>query len=102
MTLDQKIIDFLRANSGKSIQYRLRREILGEPPHSAGMVAMQESILSTPRVKKILKGRQEDGWIGTTLHGVPPFGLDSNVRVCLAPDGAAINQTLTEVFSNAR
>jgi len=75
----QKIIDYLLQNGGESIQYRTRREILGEPPDTKELKQLQQKILLKPRVRKILAAQQEDGWMGSTLHGSPPDGFDSNV-----------------------
>ena len=43
------------------------------------MVALQNEILSRPKVRKILAAQHDDGWIGNELHGVHVQGLDSSV-----------------------
>lgn len=74
-----RVLDFLMENAGESIQYRTRREFLNAQPQMGEMKKLQERILYKPKVKKILNAQHQDGWIGNTLHGSPPDGLDSNV-----------------------
>jgi hypothetical protein len=74
-----KIIDFLMEYAGDSIQYRIRRDILNVSPQMEEMKKRHDGILCKPKVRKILAAQHEDGWIGNTLHGSPPDGLDSNV-----------------------
>ena len=78
------LLEFLLENGGSSIKYRVRREILHEDRASSHMVALQNEILSRPKVRKILAAQHDDGWIGNELHGVHVQGLDSSVSYLLS------------------
>ncbi len=66
---DHAAVDYLLAHAGPSIRYRLRREVLAEPPDSADRAALQQEILRDARVQAQLALRQPDGWLGGAFHG---------------------------------
>lgn len=77
------ILSYLLEHGGCSIRYRVRREIMGEPPTSGELLSLQKQIMEKPKVRKIAASRQADGWIGSELHGAPGKGLDSSVSFLL-------------------
>ena len=94
-----RIIDYLLENGGSSIQYRMRREILKESPNNSEMLKLQEQIWNNNKVKKLMKRRHEDGWIGDTLHGVPGDGLDSSITFLLGSGIEKDCQIMNDVAS---
>ncbi len=78
------LLNYLVENGGCSIKYRVKREILQEDRTSSEMVALQNEILSRPRVRKYLAAQHEDGWIGESLHGCGCKALDASVAYLLS------------------
>jgi hypothetical protein len=52
-----------------SIQYRLRKEVLGQPASSPEMLSLQDRILEDGAVKEITGWQQPDGWLAWDFHG---------------------------------
>lgn len=75
----QKYIDFLLYNAPPNIKYRVKKEILNEPINSADMLNLQEKLLSLPKVKKCFACQNENGFIGSVIHGIYFYGFDSTV-----------------------
>ncbi len=73
------VIDELLDRACPSIQYRLRREILSQPPSDGVMLHLQEQILQDDAVKAILATQQPDGWLGWSFHGTP--GMEVGIRL---------------------
>ncbi len=65
-------------NACPSIQYRVRREILHEPPGSECMHALQCQIEEDPAVQEIFGWQQPDGWLGWDFHG--SRGTEAGIR----------------------
>ncbi len=61
-----------------SIQYRVRKEILGESPVSPMMLELQNQILKDEAVQDIFSWQEEDGWLGGQFHG--DHGPECGVR----------------------
>jgi hypothetical protein len=82
-----RIIDRLLQDGDVSIQYRIKRDILGIPPTVPGMSEMQARIASKRKVAEILSLPREpaggEGWIGTELHGAT--GFDFGLQILLEP-----------------
>ncbi len=62
-------IELLKNNACPSIQYRTRKEILGESITSQFMQDLQEMILQDDKVMEVFSWCQEDGWLGGYFHG---------------------------------
>ncbi len=77
----QELVNFLLANAGPSIQYRVKKEILHIPTDSDEMMELQTKVLNLPRVKKAFARQNEDGFIGNVLHGGYYDGFDSTVEM---------------------
>ena len=67
--MDLSVANALVRRACPSIVYRIRREILGEEPASAGMRELQNAILKEPEVLRVISLRKEDGWLGGSFHG---------------------------------
>jgi len=65
----QKHLDKILSTGIASQQYIIKRDILGENIYSAEMQTLQEQILQSKEVKKLLKKQDENGWFGLGLHG---------------------------------
>lgn len=70
-------------NGGCSIKYRIRREILHEDRTHSDMAALQDEIMNSPGICRILAAQHDDGWIGKELHGSYVKALDSSVAYLL-------------------
>ena len=68
MQFDADIAELLDS-ACPSIQYRLRREILGQPTDNPAMLALQEQILLDPVVQTVLGWQGPDGWLAWDFHG---------------------------------
>ena len=77
------LLEFLLENGGSSIKYRIKREILHEDKAGSDMLKLQNEIMNSPKVRKVLAVQHDDGWIGSELHGVRGKGLDSCVTYLL-------------------
>jgi hypothetical protein len=73
------IPSILFENACPSIQYRLRKEILHEPPETPAMRNLQEEILQDKIVRKILSWQQPNGWLGTSFHS--ETGAETAIRL---------------------
>lgn len=74
-------IDFLLQNAPVNILYRTKKEILGEPVDTPEMQSLQEKITELPKVKKAFSVQNENGFFGTSLHGIYFLGFDSTVEL---------------------
>jgi len=72
-------LNFLLEQACPSIQYRLRREILGENPFAAHMQELQARVLLDPEVQRVAASQQPDGWLGWNFHG--ENGVEAGVRL---------------------
>jgi len=59
----------LLASSDPSVVYKVRRELLGEDPHSPALPALQEQVRASSRVKDLLAHRQADGTVPIHAYG---------------------------------
>lgn len=72
-----------------TIQYRIRKEILGDSPFHAGMCDLQSKILEDESVRKVTACQAPDGWLSWNFHG---YGsMESGIRL-LCEKGSDINQ----------
>lgn len=94
-----RLIDYLLENGGSSIQYRVRKEMLKESPNNSEMLKLQGQIWNNNKVKKLMKRRHADGWIGDTLHGAPGDGLDSSITFLLGSGIEKDCQIMNDVAS---
>lgn len=62
-----------------SIQYRIRREILREPPELPGMRDLQDQILMDESVRKVTATQGSDGWLAWNFHGFK--SMESGIRL---------------------
>ena len=69
----QDMIDFILENGNISQKYIIKRDILGVSKNSSEMLCLQDEIINSKQVKKVLKNQNEDGWFGIYLHG----GIDA-------------------------
>lgn len=72
-------MDGLLAWACPSIQYRLRRDILRQPPQSDEMRGLQARILQADRVREVIGWRQDDGWLAWDFHG--SHSIEAGVRI---------------------
>ena len=77
----KQTIDFLLKNACVNIRYLINRDILKISINDSEMQKMQEEILQTPVVKKVLSAQHPDGWLGHELHGGD--GMDNLMSVLL-------------------
>ncbi len=77
----QKILDYLLAYAPQNILYRTKKEILNASIETAEMIGLQEQICALPKVKKAFACQRENGFFGSTLHGVYFDGFDSTVEL---------------------
>lgn len=73
----QKIIDFILEHGNVHQIYSVKRDILGENIFSPAMTELQQKILQSREVGRMLKQQDERGWFGTELHGVPGKAMDA-------------------------
>ncbi len=52
-----------------SIQYRLRLEVLNQPPSDEPLLALQRLIVEDHAVKEVLSRQSADGWLAANFHG---------------------------------
>ncbi len=69
----------LLENACPSIQYRIRKEILGQSPTDRVLTSLQASIIEDDLVKKIFSWQQPDGWLGRDFHGFE--SIETGIRV---------------------
>ena len=73
------IVEFILKYGSANLQYRTRKEILGESCDSDSMRELQSRILELPKVKKAFSVQKENGFLGNVLHGVYFDGFDSTL-----------------------
>jgi hypothetical protein len=78
-SLIEEALNDLLENACPPIQYRLRRELLKQPPSSADMLALQGRILEDRAVKEVLSWQQPDGWIAWNFHGY--HSMEAGIRI---------------------
>ncbi|MGE5373689.1 MAG: hypothetical protein ACM3XO_01435 [Bacteroidota bacterium] len=72
-------VERLLPSSCPSIQYRVRREILRDPPSLSRMCELQTQILEDGSVKKVTATQGVDGWLTWNFHG---YGsMESAIRL---------------------
>ena len=71
--------ELLLSEACPSIQYRSRKELLGESTRLGSMRELQGRILEDPLVRRVMASRDEDGWLGSTFHG--QGGIESGIRI---------------------
>lgn len=69
----------LLARACPSIQYRVRRDLLGEARTASDMRGPQDAIEADPQIAGIIRTRQPNGWLGDTFHGAG--GIEAHIRV---------------------
>jgi len=69
----QEMIDFILTHGSPSQKYIVKRDILSVNIKSPEMLELQDQILNSKPVKRILKNQNADGWFGICLHG----GIDA-------------------------
>jgi hypothetical protein len=62
-----------------SIQYRLRKELLGESPNPTRMYDLQGQILAQEMVRKVAASQGADGWLAWNFHGYD--SMESGIRL---------------------
>ncbi len=72
-------IDHLLERACPSIQYRVRGEILHQPPSDPDMRRLHDQILQDEAVQTIFGWQQPDGWLAWSFHGTP--GMEVGVRL---------------------
>ena len=87
----QKQVEFLLENALPNIQYRVKKEILKEATDTSEMLELQAKILTLPKVKKAFACQRENGFFGSTIHGVYFDGFDSTVNL-LKRNGVEITE----------
>lgn len=94
-----KAVEFLLDNGCPSIVYRTRKEILGEPSNTSSMIDLQEQILNTPEVKRIISLQKEDGWLGGAFHGTdePESGIRFLSEMGVESENLAITRALEAI-----
>lgn len=78
----QQIIELILENGDASQKYIVKRDILGVDKKLPEMKELQEQVINSKAVQKILKAQNEEGWIGMELHGCPGKAMDSSIS-CL-------------------
>jgi hypothetical protein len=73
------VLQQLLDRSCPSIQYRIRKELLGETGSSMLMQSLQEDLLQDEQVKKVFSWQQPDGWLGRDFHGSE--SLEAGIRI---------------------
>lgn len=59
----EPVIEKLLCSDEPSVRYKVRRNVLGENPESTGIKKLRQEIKRSPRVKKLLSMREQDGRI---------------------------------------
>ena len=62
-----------------SIQYRIRKEILGQSSFEPEMIHLQNQFLQEDRVKEILHSQNPDGWLAWAFHGYN--SMEAGIRI---------------------
>ncbi len=82
-------IDQILFSACPSIQYRIRKELLRQDPHSPEMTVLQNEILQDEAVKRVINSQGSDGWLAWTFHGYD--SMESGIRL-LCEKGIEITQ----------
>lgn len=82
--MDKSMIANLLAQACPSIQYRIRRELLGEAPSTPEMISLQTRIGEDVQVREVLGWQQPDGWLGWNFHGFG--GMEAGIRLLCEKD----------------
>ena len=75
----QEIIDFILTNGNKFQKYIIDRDVLSIDKNSPYMLDLQEQIINSKEVRKILRCQSENGWFGEFLHGGAGGAMDGSV-----------------------
>lgn len=76
----QEVIELILENGSVAQKYIVKRDILGLDKSLPEMRLLQEQIVATKNVQRVLKVQKENGWIGMELHGCPGKALDSSIN----------------------
>lgn len=79
ITMLNKVIDELLEKACPAIRYRVRREILHQPPEMPQLQALQDLILADPAVRQTLAAQGPDGWIARDFHGAD--SMEGGIRL---------------------
>ena len=85
------IVEFILKYGSANLQYRTRKEILGESCDSDSMRELQSRILELPKVKKAFSVQKENGFLGNVLHGVYFDGFDTSTPFLLSKSSVESN-----------
>jgi hypothetical protein len=75
----RKAIETLLSHGCPSIQYRIHRDLLGQPATSTTMRLLQAQILNDPAVMEVFSWQQPDGWLAYNFHGY--HSIESGIRL---------------------
>ena len=75
----QNIIELILANGNPTQKYTIQRDILSVDKNRPEMLNLQEQIVNSKEVQKILKKQNSDGWFGIYLHGGAGDAMDGSV-----------------------
>lgn len=99
----EHIINFLLENSGPSIIYRVKKEVLKSPLSSSNCYL--QAILDEKDVASIINNRQTDGWLGSYFHtrfqGAEPFEVFEVALRYLAEKGLDLSHSIFDYAANA-
>lgn len=102
----QQITDLILQNGTVHQQYIVMRDILGMKPDAPKMEELQERVVRSRQVQKILKHQDENGWIGFELHGGVGTALDASVGCLIEdlgvePENPAMQKAKKALLANA-
>lgn len=75
----QPAIDAILQSACPSLQYRLRKEILGQSSTQVEMIALQKRILHDQSVQAVIADQGADGWLAWAFHGYD--SMESGIRI---------------------
>jgi len=75
----QEIIDLILENGNPTQKYIINRDILSVNKNTPDMLSLQEQIINSKEVRKILKYQSANGWFGVFLHGGAEGAMDGSV-----------------------
>jgi hypothetical protein len=73
------VINDLLEHACAAIRYRLRRELLDQPPTTGEMLALQPQILEDRAIREVLSWQQPGGWIAWNFHGY--HSMEAGIRI---------------------
>jgi hypothetical protein len=76
-----------------SVRYRIRKELLCQPPELPGMINVQKQILQDEAVREVIESQGSDGWLAWSFHGYN--SMESGIRL-LCEKGVEANQPVLE------